>query len=180
MTSLERLRLATALVHVVPGASLELRSVRGGVVVVGHEGAADLDPCALRRVVLSSASPRQPNLGERVDHFEMGGALSDCGGGIFSISGAAIEQRWIASLLPPERVAVLLDEVAVDGLPDDVVDVRLRPDRDLAVTLVVITVKDPKFAHAIDDVAARAAGACFVDELRQSMSVARSGCRDIQ
>lgn len=177
MTPLEHLRLATALVHVAPGAELELRSRHGSAVVVGHGVYADVDPCALRSVVIASASPRQPDLGARIHALVVGGALVDHGGGIFRTATGGVEQRWVATLLPAARVASIFEGLAFDDVPDDAIDVRLRHDIDLAVTVIVITASDPRFDHRIDDVAGDVAAACFVDELCGSTSSTRASLR---
>ena len=62
MTNLERLRLSTALAHVVPGATLHLSCHSGEDVNVGAHPSADIDACALRKVVIASACTERPRL----------------------------------------------------------------------------------------------------------------------
>ncbi|MEL6894002.1 MAG: hypothetical protein AAFP84_20600, partial [Actinomycetota bacterium] len=75
MTPLERLRLATALVHAIPGAALELRTDQNERIVVGTNPSADIDPCKMRRVVASMACTNRPDLADRVAAMTLGGAL---------------------------------------------------------------------------------------------------------
>jgi hypothetical protein len=53
-SSLDRLRLAAALAHRLPGAQLLLRCPNGSQVTVGRADRDDLDPCQFRRVVVAS------------------------------------------------------------------------------------------------------------------------------
>ena len=62
MTNLERLRLSTALAHVVPGATLHVACHSGQQVHVGAHPGADLDACAMRKVVIARACREVPRL----------------------------------------------------------------------------------------------------------------------
>ncbi|MFT6763968.1 MAG: hypothetical protein ACJAXA_002632 [Candidatus Aldehydirespiratoraceae bacterium] len=166
MTPLERLRLATALGHTVPGAQLRLHTDRDEIIMVSHHPAADIDPCAMRRVVAASSCAGQPDLSQRIVDVTICGGLVDTGGGVFSRSVGDVEQRWIASLLQPQRLADLLDDVGLEVVPDDAMSARMKPDSALGVTVLAITVNDARFHHALDEIAARTAAACFVEELR--------------
>ena len=171
MTPLERLRIASALCHAVPGAELRVQTDSDEMIVVSHHRAADIDPCALRRVVAASACPGQPDLSERVIDVTVGGSLVDIGGGVFAVSAGGFEQRWVASLLKPQRVADLLREVGLGAVPADAMCVRLKPDSDLGVTMIAVTTVEAQYHHALDEVAAQAAATCFVEELRCAAAV---------
>ena len=168
MTSLERLRLATALCHAVDGAELRLTTDGGERIIVSHHPAADIDPCKLRSVVVASACPRHPDLSQRITDIAIGGALVDCGGGVYSRVVRGAEQRWIASFLHVDRVAAMLGEVA----PGNALDASLKPDGELGVTLLAITaIGERSDSHAaLEAAAAGAAAACFVEELCDSMA----------
>ncbi len=165
MTALEQLRLAVALGHGTPGAELRLRAAGGETVIVSSHPAADLDHCALRRVVLDAARPDQPDHGDRITGIEFGGALDDLGGGVFRVAHDGLEQRRIATLLRPERVAGVVEAIALDERCEESMHACLKPDTDLAVTLVVITADEPGFVTELDEVAARISAAIFVEEL---------------
>lgn len=169
MTSLERLRLAGALAHSVQGAELRLHTDRDEQIVVGHHPAADLDSCALRQVIISSACPDNADYSQRIVDVDVRGALADMGGGVFGATSAGRAQRWIVSLLRPDRISQLLDGLGNDHVADEAMHACVKLDSNLCVTSLVITSTEPSFDHAIDEVAAGAAAACFVEELRSSI-----------
>jgi len=170
MTPLEHLRLAAAVCHTIPASELHLRSSTGETIMVSAHRAADLDACALRNVVRAFACPNNPDYSERIVAIDYGGSVSDLGGGVFRVAHNGSEQRWIASLLQPERIAELLDDIGADELPDEAMNGCLKPDPDLGVTLLVITANHERHLAALDDIAAQAAAAIFVEELRYSAS----------
>jgi hypothetical protein len=163
VTPLHRLQLAVALAHAVPGSVLRMRGRDGQTVVVADHPAADLDACAMRRVVHASARPDGPDLAPYVASIELGGSLDDLGGGVVRVVVGGVEQRWIPSLLGPRRLVDLL--VGVGDATDDTVGACVKPDPDLGVSLVVIAPGDGNDAREIDAVAATVAAAIFVEEL---------------
>ena len=167
MTPLERLRLAAALGHTVPGAEFRLHTDRGESIVVGRHPTADIDPCAMRRVVAASACPGHRDHSQRVVDVSVGGALTDIGGGVYASRFAGCEQRWVASLLEPQCLADLLDDVGLDAVPDEAMHACIKPDSGLGVTILTIAANDARYHHALDEIAAQAAAACFVEELRR-------------
>jgi hypothetical protein len=178
MTSLEHLRLAVALGNTVPGAELHLLTDHGEKVVVSHHPAADINPCAMRRVAAASACPNQPDLSKRVVDITVGGALVDLGGGVFSSLLDEVEQRWVVTLLDPHCVADMMDGVGLDAVPDSAMRATFKPDAALGVTVLAIGVKDARYRYALDEIAAQAAAACFVEELRCSaLAIAHSNAR---
>lgn len=172
MTPLERLRLAAALCHTVPGAQLHLRTDGDATVVVGPHACADIDPCAMRRVVAVSACAHQPDLSAHLTGIELGGALVDLGGGVAGSQDAGREQRWIATLLPPDRVIAILDDAGSGVIPDEALQATVRPDAGLGVTVVKISSADPRFDHALDAVVEQVAASCFIEELTMPASTA--------
>ncbi len=165
MTPLERLRLATALVHAIPDAEMRLRTDQNECVVVSRAPGADIDPCKMRRVVAAMACPHRPELADRVTEVTFGGSVSDLGGGVFASRSSDGEHRWVASLLGFPTVSELLSGVGPDGLPDEAMRACLKPDPELGVTVVGITANDARFDDVLDEVAGQAAAACFVAEL---------------
>lgn len=166
MTSLERLRLATALGHAVDGAELTLTTDCEERIIVSHHPAADIDPCKMRSVVAASVCPQHPDLSHRITDILIGGALVDLGGGVYSRVLHGAEQRWVASLLHVDRVAEVLHKI----VPDNALDASLKPDGELGVTLLAITATDERSQRVLDAVAAHAAAMCFVEELCDSMA----------
>lgn len=165
MTPLERLRLATALAHTVPGAELRLVTHSGEQIVVSRHPAADIDPCKMRQVVAASACPRHPDLSRRITAVTIGGSLVDLGGGIFVSRSGGLEHRWVASLLPHQSLSELLDDVGHDQVPADAMRATLKPDPELGVTVISVTSNHARFDHALDEVATHVAAVCFVAEL---------------
>lgn len=168
MTNLERLRLSTALAHVVPGATLHLSCHSGQDVNVGSHPSADIDACSLRRVVIASGCTELPDYSELVRDIEVGGSLQHMGGGVHRRVVGDVEQRWIATLLTPAAVAELLDDCGPNGIPHDAMHACLKPDGELAITCVAITPNDPRFVRRLDEVAAQAMSAFLVEELLRS------------
>lgn len=170
MTPLERLRLATALAHTVPGTELRLVTDSGEQIVVSRHPAADIDACKMRQVVAASACPRHPDLSRRIGSVMVGGALVDLGGGVFGSRSGGLEHRWVASLLPYPKLSELLDDVGHHQVPADAMRASLKPDPELGVTVISVTSNHVRFDHALDEVAAEVAAACFVAELCSHMA----------
>ena len=99
-TSLERLRLATALAHTVPGATMHVVCHSGQHVNVGVHPGADLDACAMRKVVIASGRPEVRDCSELVADITVAGALQHLGGGVYRRVFDDVEQRWLATLAP--------------------------------------------------------------------------------
>ena len=168
MTSLERLRLAVALAHTVRGAELHLSTDRGEQIVVSHHPAADIDPCALRRVAAASACPTQPDYSKRVVDISFGGTLIDLGGGVFSSLRDDVARRWVVTLLDPQRAADVMEDIGLEAVPESAMRASLKPDSGLGVTVLAISVNDARYHYALDEIAAQVAAAFFVEELRRS------------
>ena len=178
-TSLERLRLATALAHTVPGATMRVVCHSGQHVNVGVHPGADLDACAMRKVVIASGRPEVRDCSELVADITVAGALQHLGGGVYRRVFDDVEQRWLATLLPPETIAELLDLCGPAGTPDDAMHGCLKPDGDLAVTCLVITANSREYQHLLDEIAASASAAILVEELlRSTRQGALSGSDD--
>jgi len=171
VTPLERLRLAAALGHAVAASELRLVTPAGETIVVSAHPGADIDPCAMRRVVRAFACPDNTDHSQRVAAVEFGGSLDHLGGGVYRVAHHGIEQRWVASLLAPARIAELLDDVGLDAVPDEALHGCLKPDPELGVTLLVITANDERYLDLLDPIATQAAAAIFVEELRCAASL---------
>ncbi|MFK8025513.1 MAG: hypothetical protein AB8G26_16260 [Ilumatobacter sp.] len=171
MTPHDRLHITTAIGHTVPGAELQVRSRSGESLTVHRHPAADVDPCVFRRMVVASCRPGQPDITRHIASIDVGGTLTDLGGGLFASHIEQREQRWLATLVPPERVAELLDDVGVGGVPSEAMQACLKPDGALGVTVVVITANDANYLEFLDEVAMSVAAACFVEEVSADLAV---------
>lgn len=159
--------------HAVPGAELTLYTSLGDEISVGVHEEASIDPCAMRSVVIASACPSRPNLAERILAVELAGAVEDRGCGIYRFVDAGREQRWIATVLRPDRASRILGAV-----PADSVHGRVRPDLQLGVSLLVITATVDGDDETIDQIAVDAAAACFAEELIVSTETASAQIGD--
>ncbi len=183
MTSLERLRLSTALAHTVPGAALHLRCRSGQELTVSCHPSADLDPCAMRKVVIASACADVPDYSQQVVGITVTGSLEHIGGGVHRravgrVEQCVVEQRWMATLLQPDIVASLLDECRVGDLPVGAMHGCVRPDGDLAVTCVAITSNGAEYDRFLDEVAAQAMSTFMVEELLHAATQEAPARRD--
>ena len=55
--------------------------------------------------------------------------------------------------------------VGLEAVPDSAMNASLRPDSALGVTVLAISAHDARYQHVLDEIAAKAAAACFVEEL---------------
>lgn len=163
--TLENLRLATALVHAAPRAELRLTCDGPRQVIVSSHPAADIDICAFRRVVMASACPARPDCSDWIHEVTIAGTLTAIGGGAYVSTAGTDEHHWFATLLRPENVCALLEDLDVAGMPDGAMTATLKPDPGLGVT-VVATALDESWPHRLRaEVATAALQACLVEEL---------------
>lgn len=169
MTPLERLRLSVAVGHAVYGAELRLTTDRGDVITVSSHSAAQLDHCSLRRLVAASTCPGRPDVSDHIVAIELTGSLSDAGGGVYRVVRQGHEQRWIPSLLHPNRLGELLTALQIDGVDNDELHATLKPDELLGVTIIVLTTAE-RFVDRLDEAAEYWAASIAVDELSYAVS----------
>ena len=83
----------------------------------------------MRKVVIAGliASQEVRDCSELVADITVAGALQHLGGGVYRRVFDDVEQRWLATLLPPETVAELLDLCGPAGTPDDAMHACLSP-----------------------------------------------------
>jgi hypothetical protein len=158
---LEQLRLATALVHRVPGAELRLRQSSGTVISVSHHPSADLDPCQFRRVLVASSFNGGTDLCTFVTVESLAGSLLVRAGAAHTTEP---DGWWLATLLPPEQTIAVLEQVGGE-VGDEGLDARLCVDRQLAVTGAHLTTAEPAGHSSLEQFAATAASRCVVEEL---------------
>ncbi|MFN3219682.1 MAG: hypothetical protein ACE367_24620 [Acidimicrobiales bacterium] len=163
--TLENLRLAAALVHAAPQAELQLTCDGDRHVIVSSHPAADIDICAFRRVVMASACPARPNPSEWIHDVVIGGSLTAVGGGAYVSNDGSHERHWFATLLRPERVCALLENLDVAEMPDGAMTATLKPDPGLGVTVISTTIDEFGSQQFGTEVATAALQACLVEEL---------------
>ena len=107
----ERLELATALIHTLPGGALVAVNDTGQTITVGRHPSADVNPCRWRSVVVDHIEGRvQPPFAD-LSLREIGGSLERAESGGF-IDRAELDRHWFAAKLPP-CVAVQLSLIHI-------------------------------------------------------------------
>ena len=166
MTCPERLRLAAALVHVVPGAELRLTGAFGESVVIGPHPDADLTARHFRAVLLSPFTGANVDVVSRIGAVEFAGAVEDVGGGVLRTrTVCGLERRWIATTLARGPVVELLDDVRPPDLPEEAIRPRVVPDAELGVTVVALTAHHRRLQSMLDQVAVAVAARSMAEEL---------------
>lgn len=160
------IRGASALVHAVPGAAMEVALPCGATMVVGHHPAADVSPCEWRRFLLEA---RDPGLSSVRTHFRVrtiGGALVPISGGVFADRGDPAV-RWLCTELDARSSATALRHASGDGFDvvSDAVSATVRPDPHLGVTVVGVRIDAPCRRDRLDDVAIAVLAELMVTEL---------------
>lgn len=167
----ERLELATALVHALPGGALVAVNDTGQKITVGRHPSADVNPCRWRSVVVDHIQGRvRPPFGY-LSLCEIGGSLERAESGGF-IDNSEPDRHWFAAKLPPCVAVQVLRELNLKGLPEEVVSATVRPDLELGITVVGVGIDAPCMATALDTLAADIGGALAVAELCASISIA--------
>jgi hypothetical protein len=165
-----QLRVASALAHALPRSLVELVFHDGRVARVSHDAAFRplMSPCALRHAVrawLSGALPR-PGWLDLVADVRFGGPLIDHDGcGLYRTWFANQEVACFATLTHPDVVRELVEGFTHPAVPDAAFHGRVCPDVDLAVTLVAIEVRLPRFAPLAGSIARTLQGRCLAEEL---------------
>lgn len=185
----ERLRLATSLVHALPQLGLELGVHNGPHVLVSHHRALnpDVTPCEFRRMVadLADHNPLLVGFGwmREITTVEIGGAgtRSDDGIVVIDRNGDAPKLTAFATDLDPDDVMVSARQVAAELIERDpcaivaLREVQIRVDHDEVLRTSVVML--PWSDHTDDDEAAfittAIAERCAVDALLRSLASRR-------
>ena len=166
----ERLELATALVHTLPGGVLVAVNDAGRRITVGRHPSADVDPCRWRSVLVDRIEGRVQAPFADLSLCEIGVSLERAKSGGF-IDRAEPDRHWFAAKLPPCVAVQVLREVNLKGLSEEAVSASVRPDLELGVTVVGVGIDAPCMANALDTLAADIGGALAVAELCASISI---------
>lgn len=149
--SLLDLRLASALVHAVPGSFLTVRDGAGGSFTISGHPSANCCPAAWRCAVGRSVQPDSPEPPASLAVEMIGGRLAAGSGAFFDVTDHRL--RWFATTVPACVVATVIDHE-----PGEVAaEIRLRPDPLLGVTVVRVESDDDAIDEVVIDLRARLA-----------------------
>ena len=159
---------ATALSHTVDGVTLELDVDDGCTLVIAHRRLdAHLDPCQLRRLILSELEAQKSKLLCSVVRAEIVAGLEEIGAGMHRRSGPAGEERLFSTTLSDGDVCAMFAECPQHP-SSAALRVRALPDLELGVTIVRLTANHPSVTTYLDDVSSWALGAAMARELIES------------
>ena len=166
---LERLRLETALAHIIPGAEIVFISKDGQEYRAGTHPSADFSLCEIRRIIASSSCPSRPDFTKWIKDFQIKGAIEDSGGGIYRTIETNSKERWFSTTLRPEIVYEILNEADIDGIFQSPVDALLTPDPVLGVTTIRVSVDDDISEELLNELVLIGYSACLVKEISSSL-----------
>lgn len=170
----ESLRLSVALAHMAPGASVRVVHRDGTELVASACPAADVNICELRMMVAAGRGSSWSDLESWMESTgisgisAVGGSVQDCGNGLYRFRAGDREQRWFATTLSPAEIVEVLERIEADDSVNDVLDVTLKPDFALHVTMVCIQAADRALDNRLTDPAMSVYGACLAEELTKS------------
>jgi len=165
----ERLRLETALAHLIPGAEIAFTCRDGQEYRAGSHPSAEFSLCEIRRIIASSSCPSRPDFTEWIKDFQIKGAIEDSGGGIYRSIEDEKKERWFSTTLRPEIVYEILNDADIDGICVNPVDALLTPDPVLGVTTVRISVNAEISEEVLDELVLVGYSACLVKEISSSL-----------
>ncbi|MFQ5556487.1 MAG: hypothetical protein ACE5GB_03120 [Acidimicrobiales bacterium] len=166
---LDLLRLAVGLVHSVPGAELCLTMNDGTRRRVGTHPSADIDPCAMRRVLLAGACSTRPDPSRWIRQVHLQGSVRHEGAGIYR-DLSATARWWTATLLGPGEVsghltALRAIELPDVELPDIEVSAAIKPDDGLGVTIVALSAPRARHDSVVRELTMAATSLFLVNEV---------------
>ena len=166
---LERLRLETAIAHIIPGAEIVFTSQDGQKYRAGTHPSADFTLCEMRKIIASSSCPSRPDFTKWIKDFQIKGAITDSGGGIYQTVEGKRKERWFSTTLRPEIVYEILNEADIDGIFQSPVDALLTPDPVLGVTTIRVSVDDEISEELLNELVLIGYSACLVKEISSSL-----------
>lgn len=163
------LRSTVAVAHAMPTARLVLGLRNGGQLEVSRHPSADISPCQLRHVIVAEHVHGELACIRHVDSWQFDGDIVEAGPAVYrSVSHA---EASLATSLDGSTVERLVGQIDVTGLSPDI-DLVIKPDSCLGVTVVVVTPSLDAGAEAATDLATvieRLAGACLAEEIAPSL-----------
>lgn len=168
------IRLASCLLHTLPGATGSIEMCHGRQYLVAHHRHdAVLTPCELRARLLQGAVPGLPHLAGMVRSIELIGGAVDIGGGLYRRTHpAAAEERWFVTALSADEIIGIARDCP-ERIDHRDLSVRVSADVDLGVCAVCITPASSATSQ-LDEVARWLHGRCIVDELVEPISASQS------
>ena len=167
----ERVVMATALVHTVPGSALVVADEEGRLLTIGRHPSAEIDPCRWRHAVARAVRRDDPGLGA-VTLVDLTGSVARTPSGAF-VDARDPNRRWMVTTLAPCAVASTLRAVELRDLDVDAVTATVRPDPELGVTSVAVGVSDAALVPALDALAGEVVASLLVAELGSSLPIRR-------
>jgi hypothetical protein len=167
--------MTAALAHSVPGATLRIQTSAGDTLMVsGHHPHAALTCCQFRSALIAPRLIGLPHLHDVITAVDFVGGVIDLGGGLYQRSHpAAPDERWLATTLDQQRITALVAEHPFQ-LPEDAINVVVRPDHELGVAVVRVAA-DVGFGCRLDEVAFWLLSTCLTAELLASAGQLQHG-----
>ena len=126
MHKLPRLRVATAMAHSMPTASLTLTWTDGSNSVVSHGTERPMNLCELRHLVTGAHQYRADPFVSTIHDVGFRNGIVHVGAGLYATGcPLASQTRWMATFLPPEEVRDVVEECPVDH---ESLSCRIVPD----------------------------------------------------
>lgn len=185
--TVERLRLATSLVHTVPEVALELTVGRGPHLVVSHDAglAPDVSPCELRRLVAELAADDRMALGlgwlRDLARIDVGGRGVRCADGVVAVDRPDALVTAFATRLDDRGVVTAAREVGAELVAKDpcavvvLRNVHPRVHHDVVLGASRVTIHwPPAEAEEAQLITAAVARRCWVDELMHASPATRT------
>ncbi|MCP4435318.1 MAG: hypothetical protein GY812_07470 [Actinomycetia bacterium] len=160
----ELIRIAAALVHSTPGATLHVESTAGAGLLVGSGPSAEVTACQFRRVVLAKPTVGEPDPLEYIAGLSIGGSLEPIGGGLHRERAAGGERIVVTSQLGPVLIEQLLRGLETANVSVSGASAAIGVDHALGTCIVSIAHDNPCALH---ETAAVVAGTLASEEAMQ-------------
>lgn len=168
---MEQLRLTVGLAHAVPGARVLVRATCGTEHTAGSDLTTDLHLCGLRQAIVASLGPNRPDINRWIEHVGVTGSLIPATAGVFAAANNENGEWWFATLLRHNPVLSILSEIGSAKDVDDDVEIVIKPDRCLGVSVVGLAARRPAQRDQVESVAVSAYTRCVVEEIVYSTRI---------
>ncbi|MEM8708642.1 MAG: hypothetical protein AAGE98_19425 [Actinomycetota bacterium] len=172
-TVFDRVRLMVGLAHAASGATLVVDTPEGDRLAVHTGPDADLDLCTMRRSVIGSARLGRPDQAWAGTEVQIGGLLERRRGDIHRRRFGATEHLF-ATVMHPGHVFDRLESLDADPELCARVEVTLKPDPGLGITVVIVRATDDGTEDDVAEATEVAYAACLADELAAMPTTSRS------
>lgn len=171
---MEQLRLTVGLAHAVPGAEVLVQAVSGSEHLAANSAEADLHLCSLRHAIVASLGPNRPDITQWIRSVEIQGSLRQDGAGTYASTTSANGEWWFATVLRKDPVLQVLQQVDDQVDVDDDIQVIVKPDPCLGVTVVGLAAPRPELAPSAESAALEGYTSCVVEELLRTARLGTS------